>query len=580
MQAKTEYSEIKKLINSEQYHSAISNLEDLLSEKPDDAEALYLLSRAQHSIGNSGLALENMSRSLSIEPNSADGNVLMAKIHFSLKHIEQALSFCDDALELDDYNLDALSLRGYLLAIYFNNPDEAISSLEKALARKPSLHHAHAHLALALSVAGRAEEAIKHALKAIKLEPKEAGYYQNAGDLYLQLGNKKEAARLLTKACSLNPDLGQAYYNLSRSKHFTQQDRPLIKKMENTLEHPMSVPSRQCIHFALGKAFNDLEEPDNAFSHYDQGNRLVHRKYDEKQYNNISKYIRQKLKHPTPLNSHTTDTNNPVPIFIIGMPRSGSTLIDQTLASHPQVHSIGESLTLGLLVSELCKQKGQTSPFGIHLIDNRELKTLSHNYLTSISQGVSSNITHIVNKQLENYFILGLIASTFPNAKIIHAQRHPLDTCISCYFQNFDNITDVAWSFKLENIGHYYNKYHEIMEHWHKVLPIPILDIQYEMMVSDFEGSARKIVEFCELGWDPQVLDFHSQKRTVKTASLMQVREPIYNRSVARWKKYSRYISPLVDILGPILESERSELEAAGLKLKSRQRFSLKRLWN
>jgi tetratricopeptide (TPR) repeat protein len=578
VQENSQIYEIKKLINTKQHPKAIAILEELLAKQPDNIEALFLLSFAQHAQGSFALALENMSRFLSIEPSRIDANALMAKINFSLKQIEQALFYCDCTLKLDENNLDTLILKGYILSNHYNNSDEAIAILDKALKLKPSLPQAHTYIAQALSATGQMDEALKHALKAIKINPKEAPYYLNAGDIYLQIGNKQEASILLRKACSLNPDYGQAYYNLSRSMRFSEQDRPLIKKMEASLEHSMSTHSRQCLHFALGKAMDDLGDSDNAFHHYDQGNHLVHPNYEKKIHAKTSKYLRTKFKRFRQLIPSISDSHHPIPIFIVGMPRSGSTLVDQALASHTKIHSIGESKIIGMLLGDLCTQKGEVLPHGTHLMDEQQQSLLRDKYLSTISQGISDSVSHVVNKQLENYFFLGLIATIFPNAKIIHTKRHPLDISLSCYFQNFQAVSETGWSFRLETIGDYYKNYNEIMQHWHKVLPIPILDVQYEMMVSDFEGTTRKILEFCEIEWEQNILDFYDQKRIVKTGSLMQVREPIYTRSVARWKKYSNHLSPLVKTLGSTLVYERKELEAAGLKVKSNPKFLLDRL--
>jgi tetratricopeptide (TPR) repeat protein len=579
MQAKIQLNDIAQLINNKKYEQAISDLHNYLLESQDDADALYLLSRAQYSIGNAALALENLSKSLLILPNRPGGNALMAKIHFSLKQIEQALFFCDAELKQTENNLDALVLKGYILATHYQKGDEAIEVLEKALSYKPSLHQAHAHMALALATAGRLDEAVKHGLKAIKIAPKEAAYHQNVGNIYLQLGNRNEAIKYLTKSCTLNPDFGQAFYNLSRVQNFTERDRQMIHRMENALGHAMPVISRQYFHFALGKAYDDLGECDNAFTNYCHGNRLVHTNYDKKKHNRIEKFIKRSYKPKISDKPQISSKHKQKPIFIVGMPRSGSTLIDQVLAAHPRVHSIGESSLLSNIAIKHSDTNIFTFPFGIQHINNKEKSFLANEYLAAISEGISNKITHIVNKQLENFVLLGLIASTFPNAKVIHAKRHPLDTCISCYFQNFEHIHDIAWSFNLSNIGHYYHRYHEIMKHWRHALSMQILDVQYEKMVDDFESSTRRILEFCELEWDPQVLDFDTQKRTVRTASLVQVREPIYTRSVARWRKYAKHLSPLVDSLGELLEFDREEIEKAGLTLKPRSRFSLRYFW-
>jgi hypothetical protein len=244
-----------------------------------------------------------------------------------------------------------------------------------------------------------------------------------------------------------------------------------------------------------------------------------------------------------------------VPIFVVGMPRSGSTLVEQILASHGGVHGAGEVKDFDLAVADLGAAAGSAlhRPEIVSQMSGEEFRRLGTNYLQRI-QAAAPSAGRIVNKMTENFRFAGLIALALPNARIIHVRRDPVDTCVSCFSTLF--VENLPYSYDLAELGRYYRAYEALMNFWRDVLPQGVMiDVQYEDMVADIEGQGRRILDHCGLEWDPRCLDFHRNQRAVRTASVAQVRLPLYNSSVGRWRRYEAFLEPLLASLGPSVAS-------------------------
>jgi hypothetical protein len=237
---------------------------------------------------------------------------------------------------------------------------------------------------------------------------------------------------------------------------------------------------------------------------------------------------------------------SPAPIFVMGMPRSGTTLIEQILASHPQVHGAGELKTLNDVVNEVHGPDGQTIPYPefVPVLDAGAIAKIGARYLAEIHK-LTPQAPHITDKMPSNYYFAGLIHLALPNAKIIHTMRDPVDTCISCFSKLFT--AEQNHTYDLVELGRYYRRYQQLMEHWRRVLPPGcILDVRYEDVVADLETQARRIITHCGLTWDDRCLSFHETERPVRTASATQVRQPIYKSAVGRWRVYKEFLGPLL----------------------------------
>ena len=324
-----------------------------------------------------------------------------------------------------------------------------------------------------------------------------------------------------------------------------------MKRILDQHEPALDNPQRATLHYELGRLYDRKNAFDAAFRHFTLGNELKgqSRRFDASEH---AQYIDALIQT---YNSHfMSQAPRPTirsqrPVFIIGMPRSGTSVIEQILASHPAVHGGGELLTMNSIVKNLPDELGSLAPYPLCLTKLTQVNVdqLSQRYLDHL-QTLSSDAVRVTDKMPTNFLHLGLINILFPEARVIHCLRDPLDTCLSCYFQNFgpwDSYTQ-----DLRSLGAFYREYQRLMVHWRTVLDIAILDIQYEDLVADQEGVSRKMTAFCGLEWDERCLRFYDSKRAVSSASHDQVRQPIYRRSVGRWKNYRDYLGPLQEGLG------------------------------
>jgi hypothetical protein len=305
------------------------------------------------------------------------------------------------------------------------------------------------------------------------------------------------------------------------------------------------------VEFALGKAFDDIGDAQKAFAHLTTGNRL-HRSAHPY---NVSDDLEQFAEIARALSPQTFSTLSGAgdpsrrPVFIVGMPRSGTSLVEQILASHPDVWGGGEQTVLERLLIE--RTPRAVSPLerarSLRDLQVSDLSSLGSDYVAEISK-ISSGALRVTDKMPLNFRFVGLIHLILPNAQIVHCRRDPLDTCLSCFAQNFSRGQD--WSYDLEDLGRYYRGYERLMSHWREQTPPGrLLEISYEALVADLEGESRRLLAFCGLPWDSACLSFHETRRQVRTASVAQVRQPIYPRSVGRAVRYRPYLGPLMAAL-------------------------------
>ncbi len=340
-----------------------------------------------------------------------------------------------------------------------------------------------------------------------------------------------------------------------------RQDDPRFARLGATYAGRESLPigERIKLDFAMGKAMEDVGQYGESFCAYEEGNRLHYTQhpYDEAGADQFLEATRNFFSSSlfeafaaatSPL---PTVPDERIPVFIVGMPRSGSTLIEQVLASHPAIFGAGELTTLNSVIgkAEALLRAAPESPASL-----TALRELGREYLEQIA-ALSPESRLIINKMPGNYRYLGLIHLMLPNAKIIHSMRNPMDVSFSCFTQNF--FVGHAYTYDLGAMGRQYLRYVESMRHWHGVLPAGwILDSRYEDMVAEPEREARRMLEYLGLPWDAACLGFHEHKRAVHTASVAQVRKPIYSGSVARWKRYEDHLAPLLGILRPVMPEE------------------------
>lgn len=397
----------------------------------------------------------------------------------------------------------------------------------------------------------RNDEAVAMIEKAISINPNAAPFHHNIAGIYRRMGRLKDAEREFREAIRLKPDYGEAYQGLAEMIRFEPND-PLLPRILNQLNRPDLDKSVRCyFHFAAGKIHDDIGQYRLAFRHYTQGNKDAQKEFDSAAFRQQIKdsiYVYSKA-HVASVAGAGHDSRQPV--FVVGMPRSGTTLVEQILASHSAVYGAGELNDMKFVVRSAAQFSAvrQAWPNCMPGVRERQYRSLGQQYLDRVAAILpDERFDRVVDKHPLNFQFVGLILSMFPNAKVIHTVRDPLDTCLSCFFQNFTK--GQHYSFDLIKLAHFFNDYKRLMEHWQTLFEGRILTISYEDLLEDLEGETRKLLDFCDLEFEEACLRYFETRRVVKTASFMQVRQPIYKTSLDRWRNYAEELQPVAEILG------------------------------
>lgn len=397
----------------------------------------------------------------------------------------------------------------------------------------------------------RDEEAVELMERALELFPAAPHFHHNIAGLYRRLGRLTEAEARFRRAIELKPDYGEAYQGLAEMVRFESAD-PLFDSVGAQLKRAeLPDAMRSYFHFAAGKMFDDTGHYPTAFTHYQAGNQLARRQFDSVAHRSRVKDII--YTSSATLAARVADFGLPtqVPVFIVGMPRSGTTLVEQILASHSQVFGAGELNEMKQAAALTSRMSAFKQPFPNSLpgLSRDHYQQLAASYLQRVQMlAETPGVARIIDKHPLNFQFIGLIFSLFPQARIIHTVRNPLDTCLSCFFQNFTKGQD--YSFDLPTLGHFYNDYRRLMEHWESVYPGRIHTLAYEDVLDDQETRTRELLDYLGLEFEQGCIDFHETDRKVSTASFLQVRKPLYRSSQARWKRYQKELEVLARIIG------------------------------
>ena len=430
--------------------------------------------------------------------------------------------------------------------------DDAIVSYRAVLEIDPNVAEAHNNLGVTLMEQRRAAEAEPCFREALRCRHQFAEAHANLGNALREQGHLEQACVAWEQAISLKPDYVEPHYFLSTVKTYRAGD-PHLAMLEPVLERVGFLPMETRIRFwfALGKIREDLGLFDAAFAAYHEGNRLQHQQLgvnEDAEDAMIERIIAVFTpaffaRHARPQGSGRQA------IFIVGMPRSGTSLLEQILSTCPGVHGAGEVVDLPEVVKEAMPQ-ADFANFPEALLDMPadELQHIGAHYLQRLLRH-EPGAARITDKMLSNFLFLGLIHLMLPDAKIIHAMRDPMDCCFSSYTYLFDS-DNLKFTYDLGSLGRCYVRYRKLMQHWQTVLPPgTFLDLHYEELVADVEGQARRLLHYLELPWDARCLEFHQNTRRVKTVSAAQVRKPIYQTSLARWKRFESHLAPLHDMV-------------------------------
>jgi tetratricopeptide (TPR) repeat protein len=539
------------------FDEALASYDRALALQPDHAGALNNRGNALHALKRFDDALASYDRALALQPDHAEALRNRGATLHALKRFDDALVSYDRALALRPDNAETFCNRGKTLH-ELRRFDEALASYDRALALRPDYAEALCNRGASLHEREDLHAALAHYRRALSLKPDLADVYNNMGNVLDELGRLQEAQSAYCEALRLDPNGTAAYVNLAAGKTFKPGDvhlaamETLAAKTEG-----LSTTDRMQLDFALGKAYADLKDYARAFKHLAAGNAAKRATitYDERA--TVALFDRIEAAFTPELIAAKSGGGNPsaLPVFVIGMPRSGTTLVEQIIASHPLAYGAGELQSLNDAAFIVRGLDGKALPYPefVAALDAGALRQVGARYVAMLRELVANHgapgAERITNKMPSNYYFAGLIHLALPNAKIIHTMRDPLDTCMSCFSRLFT--AEQKHTYDLGELGRYYRRYERLMAHWRRVLPVErILEVRYEDVVADLEKQARRIIAYCGLPWDDRCLSFHETERPVRTASSAQVRQPIYTSAVGRWRVYEGHIEPLLNGLG------------------------------
>jgi tetratricopeptide (TPR) repeat protein len=435
---------------------------------------------------------------------------------------------------------------------------DAAGAAQHALSLRPGYAEAHANLGRALLQLKRLPESIANYEHAIMLWPHDPSWHCNLGIAYSQSGRLDEAKLAFETTLKLEPSVVAAHYGLSQLKTYAPDDSHCAA-LESRIQDAGALPPdlRLLFWFALGKMREDQGRYDDAFAAYREGNRLKHDtiRADEDLADRVVERIIATFNGDllATRSGQGYAAAGKTPVFIVGMPRSGTSLLEQILASCEGIHGAGE-LRLISDISEEAFRGPKPFPLAVPDLSPEKLADMGRQYMERAWR-LAPEAARLTDKMPENFFYLGLIRLMLPQAKIIHIMRDPMDTCFSCYALLFDGDKQ-AFSYDMGMLGRYYGRYARLMAHWHAVLGDAVLPLRYEDLVQDTETQAKRVLDYLGLPWDARCLDFHRNPRRVDTASAAQVRKPIYTSSMKRWQRFAQHLEPLSQLIrqagGPI----------------------------
>jgi tetratricopeptide (TPR) repeat protein len=516
---------------------------------PDDADAHGNLGIALLSAGRIEAAIASYRRALEIKPDYAEVWGRLASALLELGRPGEAAVCYRRVIELEPDLEEAHNGLGHA-QLGLGLLDEAAASYRRALALKPNDADAHSSLAIVLRLQGQSSQAEASCRRALKIDPTSAYRIAILAEIRADIGQFAEAEDLFRRAILLQPGLVEAWVGIARLRRLTAADSAWLAEVQRFAAQPLRPRQLISLRYAIGKYFDDVQDFERAFLNYRLANELT------KQHS--PRYDRQKQTQVIDELAHYVDRtwveqlrghgiSSARPLFVIGMPRSGTTLVEQILATHPDVFGAGE-LQFWSTAAARVLAYARHRPLTVG-----GLQKLGSDYL-QLLQGLSAGASRVIDKMPANFMALGLIHAALPEARIIHMRRNPIDTCLSIYFQDFG--ATLSYANDLGDLAHYYAQYLRLMQHWSRVLPAEtILDVPYEGLVEDQEAWSRRMLDFAGLPWEPKCLEFHRHTRSVVTSSNWQVRQRISRSSVGRWRNYEKHVAPLRQMLQSAQES-------------------------
>ena len=538
----------RALLQAGQLPEAAALLRAQLTRNPRNSAAQELMAEVAVRNGDLAAAVRILQQLLAADPDNhllhnkiAVVYALQSQFPQAAAHLRRALSIKPDHLPAQ---LDLCKVTREMGLL-----DESIRAGLAAVQLGANDARAHSSLALSFERFGLHQKAHEHYCRAAELAPDDPQRQFACGFGHLGSGDQATARRYFERVIALSPGNAQAHWMLARLQRYTSTGHADFQRLQQLLENSsVSDDERSYLHFALGKMYEDCECYAQAFEHYTAGNRLEGRKFHYRPEDYRARVDRLIETYSADFLARLAPAGNPSrrPLFIVGMPRSGTSLIEQILASHPQVYGAGELSWLVKTEHDLPAflHSQQDYPACVRAVDVKQIDLLARKYLSYLEVLADHGpYTYISDKMPSNFERIGLISLLFPHARIIHCQRDPLDNAISQFSLLFQGA--IEYSHDLFNLGAHYAEYQRLMTHWRKLFPERILDVHYETLVANHAAETRRLLDFLQLPWEPDCLRFFDVRRTVRTSSDLQVRKPIYATSIGRWKHYEEYLEPL-----------------------------------
>jgi tetratricopeptide (TPR) repeat protein len=484
-------------------------------------------------------------------PDNAEVRVALGDLFFELGHLKEAAVEYRKVIECIP---DHAGAHGGLNRTYIQmgRPDDAIEVSRKAIRERPEFADGHCNLGIALRFKGRVDEAMEQYQAAIAIDAEFVEAWNNLGIAFIDIGDTHRGLECYRKALELNPESVGAIYNISRCRKFSDADVDEIDKVEALLDRrSLSAEDRIFVHFALGKMYEDCKRFEQSFVHYRKGNELkrIYSLFDAAKLARWASQFYEIFSREFFRTAPTSGNESERPVFVVGMPRSGTTLVEQILSSHPDVFGADELTRIQELAGEIYRRPGVSEPYPRYMdsLSADDAAWAAGQYEAHVEALAGPEI-RVTDKMPVNFLHLGFIYTLFPKARVIHCRRNAMDVCLSNYVQLFAVGHD--YSYDLSDTAVYYREYEKLMEHWREVLPLRMAEIDYESLVSDQEEESRRLIEFLGLPWDERCLHFYDTERSVRTASHWQVRQPIYGSSTERWRRFEPYLQDLKRDLG------------------------------
>ena len=527
------------LYQLEKYETAKDAFSKAIEVKPNFAEGFNARSIVNHALGKFSDAIYDCEHALSINPRYKEALLNLARAQQGLHQYDEALDNYTKAIALDQKYFNGFLGRA-LIWKTLNHHEKALADLNKAVSLNPSSSKALLNRGAVKKALGRLDESLADLQKAIALQPDLAEAHNNLGNTLKILGKFQEAEKSYIKALALKPEYAEAHRTFANIKTFHSQDEQYSKMRELYLNHNIPDEDRCHINFGLAKACEDLGDFEQAYFHYNEGNAIRKKilNYDISQDTRLFKALKSKYPQISKVFLESDNVAHKfTPIFILGMPRSGTTIVEQIVSSHPEVTGAGEL--------DFISQFGHNLANGESEINSTLLAEFRADYLEKIKHLASGN-EFITDKMPQNFRYIGLIATALPEAKIIHVKRDPAAVCWANY-KTFFPSEGLGYCFSIEDTIHYIRLYEDLMEFWGSELRNKIHTLNYEQLTVNQEKETKRLIDYIGLDWHEACLSPQDNKRGVSTASSIQVRQKVYQGSSQKWKKYEPFLNGAFD---------------------------------